>query len=188
MTEYEEKLVGSEIVFQGQLLAVRVDTVGLPDGSYARREVVVHPGAVALVPLLGEEVILVRQWRQPLGRVTVELPAGTLNPGEQPQECARRELAEETGFSPSHLILLASVALTPGYSTEVIHIFLAEGLFPAAAQQDKDEKVSTERMALGEAVRQCLAGRFKDAKTIIGLLLAWHRVCGQAREGLVEPA
>lgn len=187
MDKYAEQVISSEKVFEGRLLRVRVDTVRLADGQHAQREIVEHPGAVAMVPLLGEEIILVRQWRQPLGTVTLEIPAGTLRPGELPEECARRELVEETGFCPGRLTRLASVALAPGYSTEIIHLFLAEELSHATAHQDVDENVSVSFMPLREAVRRCAVGEFQDAKTLIGLLLAWHHLRGEVREGSVAP-
>lgn len=187
MDKHTEQLISSERVFEGRLLCVRVDNVRLADGREAKREIVEHPGAVAIVPLLGEEVILVHQWRQALGRVTLEIPAGTLSPGEPPEDCARRELAEETGSCPGRLTRLAAVALTPGYSTEIIHLFLAEELSRATARQDVDENVSVSCMPLREAVQRCAAGEFQDAKTIIGLLLAWHRLRGEACEGLAAP-
>lgn len=174
MEEYREELIRSEAAFAGRLLHVRVDTVRLPNGGEATREVVVHPGAVALVPLLGDDVILVRQWRQPLGEMTLEIPAGTLDPGECVEECAARELREETGYAPGRLDRLFALALAPGYSSEIIHVYLARDLTPAAGEQDADEKVSAERVPLDEALRRCLTGELADAKTVAGLLAtAW---------------
>ncbi len=172
MHEYREELIRSEAAFDGRLLRVRVDTVRLPDGGEATREVVVHPGAVALVPLMGDDVILVRQWRQPLGGVTLEVPAGTLDPGESAEECAARELREETGYAAGRLDKLFALALAPGYSSEIIHVYLAQDLRPAGAEQDADEKVSAEQVPFDEALRRCLAGELPDAKTVAGLLAA----------------
>jgi ADP-ribose pyrophosphatase len=178
MEDCREDLVESRTVFQGRLLSVAVDTVRLPDGRTATRDVVKHPGAVALVPLLGDNVVLVRQWRHAIGAATLEIPAGTLTPGEPPEVCAARELAEEAGYRPGRLDLLASVGLAPGYSSEIIHIYLAEDLQPAQGRQDEDERVAAEPLPLAEAARRCLAGEIVDAKTVVGVLLALHRRCG----------
>jgi ADP-ribose pyrophosphatase len=178
MDDYREELLSSTWAFEGKLLRLRVDRVRLPGGEEARREVVVHPGAVAMVPLVGEEVILVRQWRQPLGRVTLEIPAGTLRSGENPEDCAVRELEEEIGYTPGRLTKLFALALAPGYSSEIIHLFLAEQLRPARAAQDADERVTAVRLPFRQAVEDCLRGRLVDAKTVAGLLA----VAARARE------
>ncbi|MGD9518911.1 MAG: NUDIX domain-containing protein [Armatimonadota bacterium] len=170
MPNYREELLQSDCAFDGRLLQVRVDTVRLPDGSEATREIVVHPGSVAAVPILGRDVILVRQWRQPLGDVTLEIPAGTLGRGEDPEDCVARELQEEIGYSPGRLTKLFALALAPGYSNEIIRVYLAEDLKPSPAQQDPDERVSAERLPFNEAVGRCLAGEIPDAKTVAGLL------------------
>lgn len=175
MPGIDEQLISSNIAFEGRLLKVRIDAVRLPDGSEGTREVVQHPGAVAMVPLLGDEVVLVRQWRQPIGRALLEIPAGTLIPGEAHEACADRELREEIGYAPGRLTKLAAVALAPGYSSEVLQIYLAEDLTPARAEQDADEFVRPERMPFREAVRRAGRGDFEDAKTVAGLLLAASR-------------
>ncbi|MBC7288372.1 MAG: NUDIX hydrolase [Armatimonadetes bacterium] len=170
MDRFREDLLESQTVFSGRLLQVRVDRVRLGDGTEATREIVVHPGAVAAVPLLDNDVLLVRQWRQPLGRETIEIPAGTLRSGEAPEDCVVRELQEEIGFRPGRLELLLSVALAPGYSSEIIHIYLAEELEPAEAGGDFDERVGVVRMPFNQAVRMCLDGELADAKTAVGIL------------------
>jgi len=168
-----ETTIGSDTVFDGRLLKVRRDYVRLPDGAESTREVVEHPGAVAMVPINDDgEVLLVRQFRQPVGAVLVEIPAGTLDPGEAPEACARRELAEEIGFEPAKLKLLAAVYLAPGYSSELIRIFLATELHAATADCDADENLQTVRMPLADAIQAAKDGKFKDAKTVCGLLLA----------------
>lgn len=180
MTEYTEELVKAETVYEGRLLTVRVDTVRLPDGREATRDIVQHPGAVAMVPLIGDEVVMVRQWRQPLARVMLEIPAGTLTPGEAPEDCAARELAEEIGYVPGRLTHLASVGLAPGYSSEVIHIYLAEGLTPHRESPDDDEILTPERLPLAEVARRCAAGEVDDAKTVVGVLMTWMKLGAQA--------
>lgn len=177
--------------FSGRLINLRVDTVRLPDGREARREVVEHPGAVALVALTEDGcVLLVRQWRHPAGRVSIELPAGTLEPGESIELCARRELVEETGIYPNKIEKLIDIYVSPGYSDEVIHIFLAselqaqdDGGLPQAVVdwvQDPDENIQAMSVPLAEAVQLCLDGRICDAKTITGILLAQEALEGDA--------
>ena len=181
MPDFDEQILSSTIAFQGRLLTLRIDSVRLPDGREATREVVQHPGAVAMVPRLGDDVILVRQWRQPLARELLEIPAGTLIPGEAHEACADRELREEIGYAPGRLTKLAAVALAPGYSTEILQIYLAEDLTPDRASQEADELVLAERMPMGEAVRRACLGDFEDAKTVVGILLA------AARDSLLCP-
>ncbi len=171
-----EETVSSERPFKGRLLAVRVDEVTLPDGRRSRREVVEHAPAVAAVPLLADgQVALVRQWRHATGQALLEIPAGLMEPGETPEECAARELAEEIGYRPGKLTLLFSVYLAPGYSEEMIHIFLAEDLVPAQAEADEDENLRVVTMPLTEAVAKVRAGEVRDAKTVAGLLAAIGR-------------
>jgi ADP-ribose pyrophosphatase len=184
--QFEENTLATTTEFSGRLLTLRMDTVELPDGGRATREVVEHPGAVALVPLTSDgEVVLVYQWRHPAGRLSLEIPAGTLEPGEPPEECARRELVEETGYYPGELERLVDFHVSPGYSDEIIHLFLASELqvqgdssFPQAAAAwvpDPDEKLQAVTRTLQEAVELCLAGEIFDAKTIAGILLAARR-------------
>ncbi|HCJ09823.1 MAG TPA: ADP-ribose pyrophosphatase [Clostridiales bacterium] len=176
MAGTEERL-SSQRVFSGRLIGVRVDEVRLvPDGRTARREVVDHPGAVAVVPLTpGGEVILVRQYRYAVGEALLELPAGTLEPGEDPAACAARELLEETGRRPARLELLASVFSSPGFLSEVVHIYLAEledeeaGVGP---QPEEDERVEVVALPFAAAAAMAREGRLRDAKTVAGLLLA----------------
>ena len=184
--DFEERTISSEEVFSGHLLRLRVDTVELPDGLHATREIVEHPGAAAMVALTAEnEVLLVRQWRHPIGRVSLELPAGTLEAGESVEDCARRELVEEIGYWPEELRKLGAINVSPGYSDEVIHIFLARELRRYGQEQgerewrqDPDENLQTVAMPLGEAVRLCTEGEIADAKTVTGILLAWEVVQG----------
>ncbi len=157
--------------FEGSLLSVRIDYVVLPDGRRAPREIVEHAPAIAAVPLLpGDQVILVRQWRQPARQVLLEIPAGVMRPNETPEDCVVRELAEEIGYHPGRLELLFSLFLAPGYCEEIIHIYLAEDLTPAHAPADEDENLQTVIMPLAEAAALCRAGELRDAKTVAGIL------------------
>jgi len=174
--ELREETVASERPFAGRLLSVRVDQVRLPDGRAARREIVEHAPAVAAVALLpGEEVVLVRQWRHPAQATLLEIPAGVMEAGETAETCVERELVEEIGYRPGRIERLFSLFLAPGYSEEVIHIFLAEALEPADGERDEDENLRVVTMPLAEAVRLALAGELRDAKTVAGLLAVERR-------------
>lgn len=160
------------VIHAGRLLTIYEDEVRLADGTTARREVVAHPGAVAIVAIDADgRVVLVRQWRHAAGRALWELPAGTRDAGESPEQTARRELAEETGLRAESFRPLATAPLTPGYSTEVMHFFLATGLTPGPTHRDTDERMDVghhDRASLVDLVR---AGEV-DVKTIAGLGLA----------------
>jgi len=171
-----ETTLASETVYEGRIVDVRIDEVQTADGRRFRREVVVHPGAVAAVPLTSDgEVVLVRQWRQPAGKVLLEIPAGKLETGEEPEACVQRELAEETGLVAGRLGKLSALYLAPGYSSELIHIYLATELSPASGEQDADEHVEAQRLPLAEARARCLRGEIEDAKTVAGILAASAR-------------
>jgi ADP-ribose pyrophosphatase len=168
-----EETLSSERLFEGKLLAVRVDRVCRAQGREAIREIVEHAPAVAAVPLLpGGRVVLVRQWRQPVRGVLLEIPAGVMHPEETPEECVCRELAEEIGYRPQTLHKLFSLYLAPGYSEEIIHIYLAEEFVPESREADEDENLETVIMPLGEAVSMCQEGEIQDAKSVAGLLAA----------------
>ncbi len=174
MTEsLRETLIQADTVFHGRLLTVHVDTVRLPNGGQSTREVVAHPGAVAMVALPdADHVLCVRQWRHAAGRALLELPAGTLSPGEEPAACAERELMEEIGYRPRRLTPLISFYLAPGYSEELLHVFLAEELTPERRPPDEDEQIEVVRLSWDEIAEMLTRGEFGDAKTVAGLLLA----------------
>lgn len=171
--ELTERTLESRRIYEGRIVNLRVDTVELPNGETSTREVVEHKGAVAIVPMLDhEKVVLVRQFRQPTGRVLLEIPAGTLSKGEDPAECARRELVEEIGYSPGKLTEIFHSYLAPGYSTEMLHTFLAEDLRKAGADSDEDEFIEVVTVGLRDAVRMIDEGDIVDAKSVCGILLA----------------
>ncbi len=166
-----ERLISSRQVFEGRLLGVRVDDVELADGRQTQREIVVHPGAVAIVPLLPDgRVVLLRQYRPAAGSVLWELPAGVLEKNEEPLDCAHRELREETGYLAGKLIPLFSVFLSPGFSTELIHLFLAQELHKAEAAPEADEQFEIIELPLTEAVAMVQRGEVQNAAAVCGLL------------------
>lgn len=169
----EEKTLESKRIYDGRIVNLRVDTVELPDGRHATREVVEHKGAVAVVPLLdANRVVMVRQYRQPAGQVLVEIPAGTIDPGESPEACAKRELIEETGYAAGRMTKLFATYLAPGYSEEMLHTFLAQDLTPKHADCDEDEFLEVLTVSLDDAVEMIGSGEIKDAKTVCGILMA----------------
>lgn len=178
--ELREETIDSKLVFDGRLVKLRVDTVRLPNGRESTREVVVHRGAMAAVPLLGDDrVVLVRQFRQAAGEALLEIPAGTLEPGEDPEQGIARELGEEIGYRPERITLMFSSYLAPGYSSEMLHTYLAEGLVPANAHADVDEFIEIVEMPMAEAVAKIVSGEIKDAKSICGILMAQRFLAGR---------
>lgn len=171
--ELRETPTGSTEIYRGKILTLTVDTVRLPDGREATREVVHHNGAVGMVALDDHgDVYLVRQWRHAPGVALLEIPAGAISRGEEAEHCARRELAEEAGVVPRRLDRLTTMYSAPGYVGEAIHLYLARDLVPEQAQGDDDENVQVERMALEEALAACRDGRICDGKSIAALMLA----------------
>jgi ADP-ribose pyrophosphatase len=172
----EEKIEG-ERVYSGRILDLEVDRVRLPSGGKAFREVVRHRGAVVVLPILDDgRVVLVRQFRYPMGEVLLELPAGKLDPGEGPDRCAARELEEETGWRAEDIVDLGWFYTTPGFTDEVLHAFAATGLEPSGDHQpDPDEAIEIVTMTVGEALAACREGTVRDSKTIATILLAQLR-------------
>lgn len=174
-----EKL-GSREVFRGRTVRLDVDRVRLPNGREMELEMVRHPGAAAVVPLLGDEdrpdVIMVRQYRYATEGWILEVPAGKLDPGEEPEVCARREVEEETGYRPGELQSLGWIWTSPGFTDERIWLYLATGLSAARQQLGKDEVLSLERLPFERAVAMAASGELTDAKSTCALLRAAHRL------------
>ena len=174
--DFTEKTLSSERIYEGCIINLRVDTVQLPDGGQSRREIVEHRGAVAIVPLLDDgRVILVKQFRKTAQKHLFEIPAGTLDANESPEACALRELLEETGYHAGKLTKLAAFYLAPGYSTELLHTYLARSLTPSEQHLEADEFAEPITVSLEEALQWIDEGRIQDAKTISALLITWRR-------------
>ena len=170
--ELVETKIAGEAVYDGSLLHVRKDEVRLPDGGSSAREYFTHPGAVAIVALTDDgRICLVRQYRTALDRVTVEVPAGKLDPGEDPLECARRELLEETGMEAQQMAFLTTIATGVGFCDELIHVYMATGLSFAKSDPDADEFINVDLVPLPELIDAVLDGRIEDAKTVVGALI-----------------
>jgi ADP-ribose pyrophosphatase len=165
----EERLKG-EVLFKGRLLRIERDTVRLPNGLETSREVVRHPGAVAIIALIDQQVLMVRQYRYAIAQTTLEVPAGKLDPDEIPLDCAVRELREETGYRGT-MQPISSFYTTPGFTDEVIHLFLARDLIWDPLTPDDDEFIEVEKIPWDEAVQRAQRNEFNDAKTILGILL-----------------
>jgi len=161
------------VLYDGRIIKLGLETARLPDGREVELEIVRHVGAAAMVPLHADGTItLVRQYRHAGGGMMLEIPAGMLEPGEDPRRCAARELAEEVNLRADRYDLLTAQHTTPGYSDERIWIYLARDLSHAPGELDEDEYIEPVRLALDEAIRMIERGEITDAKTINGILLA----------------
>jgi ADP-ribose pyrophosphatase len=164
--------------YTGRILNVDVDTVRFPDGSTGELEMIRHPGASAVVPFLSDpgggdpQLLLIRQYRYAAERFLYEIPAGRLEPGEDPAECARRELQEETGCRAERVERLFTMYTTPGFTDEKIHLFLAVGLTMGETGREADEFITVETVTLSRALEMVEQGEIQDAKTALGLLYA----------------
>ena len=169
-----ETPVDQQIQYEGRLIRVRVDIAQLPNGIIATREVVEHNGGVCIAALTEQqELLFVRQFRYPYQEVVLELPAGKIDKGEEPLACGKRELTEETGASAQQYRSLGRLYPSPGYSGEVIHLFLATGLSFGRMNLDEDEFLEVERIPLEKAVQMVLDNEVPDAKTQVAVLKTW---------------
>ncbi|MBU5213725.1 MULTISPECIES: NUDIX hydrolase [Heyndrickxia] len=168
MHKFEEKTIHTEKLFEGKVVRLQIDDVELPNGKTSKREIIKHPGAVAVLALTPEnKIVLVEQYRKPMERALVEIPAGKLEPGEKPEVTAVRELEEETGYECNRLDHIISFYTSPGFADELIHLYLATGLRkkenPRAA--DEDEFVELIEVSLEEAIQLVKEQKIFDAKT-----------------------
>lgn len=168
-----EKTVAKKEIFAGRLLKLRDETVVFPDGQQTKREIVEHPGAVAVIALTDDnELVLVRQFRKAINAVLLEIPAGVPKKGEKGEVCARRELEEETGYYAKKVKKIWSAAASPGYSTEIINYYLAQDLTKLKQRTDEDEFIEVDLVDLEECVDLLKNGRIVDNKTLIGIHIA----------------
>ena len=169
----KEKTLTSSVVYEGCIFTITHDTAELENGTSAQRDVLHHHGGVCVIPITdSNEVYLVKQFRYPFGEVTLEVPAGKLEKGEDHAECGRRELLEETGLTCTEYTYLGEIYPLPAYSTEIIHTYLARGLQYSAQSLDDDEFLDVVKIPLAEAVEMVMDGRIKDSKTQIVILKA----------------
>jgi ADP-ribose pyrophosphatase len=165
------RILSSRTAYKGGHIEVREDRVIEPAGHECSREIVVHPGAVCIVARpTPDEVILIRQYRHATGRELVEIPAGTLHAGEDPRECAIRELEEEAGYLASNMVERARFWTTPGFTTELMYLYEASGLTKTQINPDEDEVIEVDIVSRSNALQMIDDGRIQDAKSILGLL------------------
>lgn len=169
----EEKTLKTERIYEGKVINLRVDTVELPDKKYSKREIIEHPGAVGIIGVNNEgRVILVKQYRKAVNDFLLEIPAGKMEPKEDPLECARREFKEETGYNASDFHVLSQFYTSPGFSDEKIYLFKADHLFKGVAEPDEDEYIEIVEMPFEKALEKITNGEIQDSKTIIAILMA----------------
>ncbi len=173
----DESPLRKETVYEGHIVHLYLETMRLPNGREATLEIIRHKGAVAIVPVQDDgRIVMVRQFRLAAGRRLLEVPAGGLEPGEDPAECAIRELQEEAGFYPGKLTRLGGIYTAPGYTSEYIHLFMATDLRPSVLQSDPDEFLEVVTLSLDEVLGLIERGEVEDGKTIAALLLAARRL------------
>jgi ADP-ribose pyrophosphatase len=165
--ELSEKTLDTQRIYEGRVINLRVDTIELVSGNTSKREIVEHKGAVCVAPVLPDgRILMVRQYRKPCEQELLEVPAGSLEIGENPEVCAARELNEETSKVAGRISHLFSCFLAPGYSTELIHCYMAEELTDGDGTPDEDEHLNVEIHTLEELLAMCDDGRIQDAKSI----------------------
>src|SRR5699024_5038629 len=177
MQQFEEKTIATKPIYDGNIISLQVDDVRLPNGQEAKRELVKHPGAVAIIPVTDDgKLIMVKQFRKALEKTIIEIPAGRIEPNEDPKRTAIRELEEETGYGTKHMTYLQSFATSPGVADEIIHVYVAKDLFKIdnPADGDEDEFIDLLTVTIEEAEALVASGDIYDAKTAFAILYAKH--------------
>jgi len=166
-------------IYRGGIFNFVTEALILPNGRNAEMAFIRHPGSTAVIPLLNDDTVVMElQYRHPVGEYLLEIPAGTMEPGESPLDCARRELKEETGYAAGKFVKLGKVYIIPAYSNEVIHVYIARDLTPYEQNLDHDEIIEVVNYPLKEALQMVDEGRITDALTVLSLQMAWSRLKG----------
>ncbi|RNF40544.1 NUDIX domain-containing protein [Planococcus salinus] len=179
MKKFEEKTIHTNRLYEGKIINLKVDDVTLPNGKTSKRELIEHPGAVAIIAITeNQKIIMVEQYRKALERSIIEIPAGKLEKGEKPEYTAMRELEEETGYTADHLELVQTFSTSPGFADEIIHVFFAKGLKKSTSEAvlDDDEFVELMEVPIAEAEEMMADNRIFDAKTAFAVLWAKQRL------------
>lgn len=170
MQDLVEKTIKTETIYQGKVIHLHLEEVQLPNGKTASREIVRHPGAVAVIAITPQDkMIFVRQFRKPLDKVILEIPAGKLEKAEDPLECAKRELFEETGYQAGEMSFVHKFYTSPGFADELLYIYEGTNLTAGVAKPDEDEFVDLVELSLDEAFERIESGEIIDAKTILAV-------------------
>ena len=184
-----ETTLSQKYLYQGRIINLRVDEAQLPNGATAQREVIEHPGGVCVAALTEQqELLFVRQYRYPYSEVIAELPAGKLTPGEDPLECGKRELAEETGASAQQYTSLGKLYPSPGYCGEIIYLYMATGLSYGEMNPDDDEFLEVERIPLEKAVQMVMDNEIRDAKTQTAVLKVYFKHLSEMNLPAAKPS
>lgn len=171
--DFTEKTLSVEQIYKGYIISLEKVAVKLPDGRISNRDIVRHPGASMVIPVRDDgKIIMVRQYRKAIEKISLEMPAGKLDEGEEPLACAKRELEEETGYTAETFTHLATTDSAPGFTDEHIHMYLAQGLKPGKMNLDSDEFIENEAYSIDELINMIFCGEITDAKTVIGIFLA----------------
>lgn len=169
---FEEKTMRCERIYEGKILNLKIETVELPNKKYSKREIIEHPNGVAIIAIVEESLVMVKQYRKAVDRAMLELPAGLLEVNEEPKEAALRELKEETGYESEKIEYVMEFYTSPGYCNEKIYLFLATDLREGVAMPEPDESVVHEKYPIEDLVKMVSRGEILDSKTIIGINIA----------------
>ena len=173
---HEEKTIKSEMLYEGRILNLRIDTVELPDRKYSKREIVEHSNAVAIIAIKDNKIFFVKQYRKAIEKVLLEIPAGLLEVNESPREGALRELQEEIGYSSDNMEFLFNSYSSPGFTDEKTTYFLAQDLYESKLDADDDEYIEVVSYDIEETLKMIEDGEIEDSKTVSGILFAYRKL------------